>query len=127
MDKLTFPNMRADLALCFKQLHEICKGDRKLAVMSVPPQQTDFDMQFHSAFDELQAYRDTGRMPDEIRWIPVNEKIPEDTVIGCDKWGNVEPVLYIAPIKKWKIMPDACITMEVIYWMPLPHPPEVPI
>lgn len=67
MDRLTYPNMKADLDLCFKQLHEICGGDRSLAIMSVPPQQTDFDMQFHSAFDELQAYRDTGLMPDEIK------------------------------------------------------------
>ena len=77
--------------------------------------------------DRLALYEDTGLEPEEIpRWIPVseNDKKPDDTVIGCDKWGNVEPVLYIPPLKKWKIMPNACIEMDVIYGQSKPQPPK---
>ncbi len=81
--------------------------------------------EYDAILDRLAAYEDTGLEPDEIQhWIPVSEGLPKNTVIGCDKWGNVEPVLYIAPIKKWKIMPNASVTMEVTHWMPLPKPPK---
>ena len=60
MDKLTYPNMKADLELCKEQLKEICNGERNLAVMRIPPQKIDFDLQFSAAFKELQAYRNTG-------------------------------------------------------------------
>jgi len=73
----------------------------------------------------IDAYRNTGLEPEEIpQWIPVSKEKPNDTVIGCDKWGNVEPVLYIQSLKKWKIMPNACVEMDVIYWQPLPQPPK---
>jgi hypothetical protein len=74
-----------------------------------------------AAVDELSHRAAPENKP---QWIPVSERLPNTTVIGCDKWGNVEPVLYIAPIKKWKIMPNACIEMNVIYWQPLPQPPK---
>ncbi len=56
--ELQYPNMRADIELCRKQLYALCRGERgPTAVMSVPPQETDFDMQFSAAFDELEAAR----------------------------------------------------------------------
>ena len=56
--ELQYPNMRADIELCRKQLYALCRGERGLtAVMSVPPRETDFDMQFSAAFDELESAR----------------------------------------------------------------------
>lgn len=41
---LKYPDMRADIELCRKQLCELCRGEHgQTAVMSVPPQETDFD------------------------------------------------------------------------------------
>lgn len=56
--ELQYPNMRADVELCRKQLYALCRGERgQTAVMSVPPQETDFDIQFSAAFDELESAR----------------------------------------------------------------------
>lgn len=56
--ELKYPDMRADIELCRKQLCELCSGEHgQTAVMSVPPQETDFDMQFLAAFDELEEAR----------------------------------------------------------------------
>ena len=56
--ELQYPNMRADIELCRKQLYALCRGERgPTAVMSVPPKETDFDMQFSAAFDELESAR----------------------------------------------------------------------
>ena len=64
---LQYPNMKADLELCYKQLFAICKGERgPLAVMSIPPRTDNFDMQFSAAFDELKAYRETGLEPEDV-------------------------------------------------------------
>ena len=60
MDKnqLSYPHIKADVELCRKQLYALCRGERgPTAVMSVPPQETDFDMQFSAAFDELESAR----------------------------------------------------------------------
>lgn len=60
MDKnqLSYPHIKADIELCRKQLYALCRGERgPTAVMSVPPQETDFDMQFSAAFDELESTR----------------------------------------------------------------------
>ena len=55
---LEYPQLKADLDLCEKQLYEICKGERTgLTAMSVPPRPDNFDMQFSAAFDELRARR----------------------------------------------------------------------
>lgn len=65
---LQYPNMKADLELCYKQLFAICKGERgPVAVMSIPPRTDNFDMQFSAAFDELKAYRETGLEPAQIK------------------------------------------------------------
>lgn len=56
--ELQYPHIRANIELCRKQLYALCRGERgQTAVMSVPPQETDFDMQFSAAFDELEAAR----------------------------------------------------------------------
>lgn len=60
MDKnqLSYPHIKADIELCRKQLYALCRGERgPTAVMSVPPQETDFDVQFSAAFDELESAR----------------------------------------------------------------------
>lgn len=60
MDKnqLSYPHIKADIELCRKQLYALCRGERgPTAAMSVPPQETDFDMQFSAAFDELESAR----------------------------------------------------------------------
>ena len=56
--ELQYPHIRANIELCRKQLYALCRGERgQTAVMSVPPQETDFDMQFSAAFDELESAR----------------------------------------------------------------------
>ena len=56
--ELQYPHIRANIELCRKQLYDLCRGERgPTAVMSVPPRETDFDMQFSAAFDELEAAR----------------------------------------------------------------------
>jgi len=57
-------------------------------------------------------------------WIPCSERMPENRVLGCDKYGNVEPVLYIHGKRKFVIMPNATVEMYVIAWQPLPEPYE---
>ena len=82
--------------------------------------------------EELKAYEDTGLNPEEITdgklltgWIPVSERLPGTTmVIGCNKWGNVQPVLYMSNANRWVIMPNGNIKMDVTYWMPLPESPK---
>lgn len=65
--ELQYPNMRADVELCRKQLYALCRGERgPTAVMSVPPQETDFDMQFSAAFDELESARACVSQLDEL-------------------------------------------------------------
>lgn len=65
---LNYPHMRADIELCRKQLCELCRGEHgQTAVMSVPPQETDFDMQFSAAFDELESARAcTDQLPTSL-------------------------------------------------------------
>ena len=66
--ELQYPNMRADVELCRKQLYALCRGERgPTAVMSVPPQETDFDMQFSAAFDELESARACVSQLDEVK------------------------------------------------------------
>ena len=66
MSNLSYPQIKADLDLCQTQLAELCNGEHNKAIMSVPPQETDFDMQISAAFDEVKAYRDTGLTPEQI-------------------------------------------------------------
>lgn len=56
--ELQYPHIRTNIELCRKQLYALCRGERsQTAVMSVPPQETDFDIQFSAAFDELESAR----------------------------------------------------------------------
>lgn len=81
---LQYPNMKADLELCYKQLFAICKGERgPLAVMSVPPRTDNFDMQFSAAFDELKAFREAGVEPETVKRL-VEELIKLEDIGGFD-------------------------------------------
>ena len=57
-------------------------------------------------------------------WISVDSKMPPHlaNVIGCDKYGNRENVVYLDNMKKWKIHPNFMVEMDVIAWQPLPEP-----
>lgn len=56
--ELQYPHIRTNIELCRKQLYALCRGERgPMTVMSVPPQETDFDVQFSAALDELEAAR----------------------------------------------------------------------
>lgn len=154
MDRLTYPNMKADLELCRQQLKELCGEERKTAFRRIPPQRIDFDLQFAAAFKELQAYRDTGLMPDEIpHWIPVSKNLPEyDELLQRYEDSTMKLISVLACgyldgdkelstceanrllIKKTGIKQlDAQYTgkwewskhfKEVVYWQPLPQPPK---
>lgn len=61
---LEYPQLRADLDRCEKQLYEICSGKRTdMTTMSVPPRPENFDMQFSAAFAELREYRKMAPIP----------------------------------------------------------------
>ncbi len=62
--KNDYPQLKADIDLCRKHLSDICKGN--ILPMCVPPYYKDFDMQFSAAFDELKAYRETGKTPEQV-------------------------------------------------------------
>ena len=74
MDGLKYPGMKADIALCYKFLSELCAitwagSDSyfpKMIMWSIPPTPENFDMQLSAAFDELEAYRATVLTPEEV-------------------------------------------------------------
>lgn len=77
---LEYPQLKADLDLCERQLYEICKGERtSLTAMSVPPRPDNFDMQFSAAFDELRERRKK------------EAEIPT-SVLGIDKDGAAHKI-----------------------------------
>ena len=53
--------------------------------------------------------------PQEPRWIPISEKLPEEDVayLVTVKQGYVMPALWVGNAENWK---------EVTAWMPLPQP-----
>lgn len=110
---LQYPNMKADLELCNKQLFAICKGERgPVAVMSVPPRTDDFDMQFSAAFDELKAYRESGLEPEMAQKL-TQETLKLEEQGGFDlflKWVQAEREgrLFVLPCpmgtKLWRVV-----------------------
>ncbi|HEX3018586.1 MAG TPA: hypothetical protein VHP31_12150 [Caproicibacter sp.] len=63
----SYPHIKADLALCENQLDALCNARPvEEASMHIPAVETDFDMQFQAAFDELKAYRNTKLTPEQI-------------------------------------------------------------
>jgi len=65
---LEYHRLRANLDLCEKQLHALCKGERgDIVAMSVPPRPENFDMQFSAAFDELREFRESGFLPTKTK------------------------------------------------------------
>lgn len=82
--------------------------------------------------ERLAAYEDTGLTPEEIerlkeqnRWIPVEERLPEDRedVLVCTKKGWILVAWYGPRGKRWHIvLSDACMIHEdIAAWQPLPE------
>ena len=83
---------------------------------------------------KLMEYEDTGLAPEEIkalnangktsehRWIPVEERLPEDGTYLCTLDGELcgldEPFTGMCGIENGKWDEEGC----VIAWMPLPEP-----
>lgn len=81
--------------------------------------------------DRLAAYEDTGFTPEEVqqmRWIPVEERLPEpgERVLATD-CGFVGE-FYINKRGKWQRYNVNCsellMALDILYWMPLPAPPS---
>lgn len=130
---LAYPSIKADIDLCYKQLHEICQGKHGCAVMSVPPEPTDFDMQLLAAFDELKAYRATGLTPEEIpHWIAVSERLPIESEYRDKSTGELVPLLVCVKGTEYpframydgKSWGDGWSRIAVTHWMPLPAAPK---
>lgn len=80
--------------------------------------------------DRLAAYEDTSLTPEEVqqmRWIPVEERLPEpgERVLATD-CGFVGE-FYINKRGKWQRYNVNCsellMALDILYWMPLPAPP----
>jgi len=92
----------------------------------------------YGALWKLMEYEDTGLAPEEIkalnangktsehRWIPVEERLPEDRedVLVCTKKGWILVAWYGPRGKRWHIaLSDACMIHEdIAAWQPLPEP-----
>ena len=58
-------------------------------------------------------------------WIPVTERLPEDTrdvLVWC---GITEKGCYSPSQHMWGVYDDGYSPIPVTHWMPLPQPPEV--
>lgn len=113
MDRLTKPNYKFDMLNIMQGLNRCTEIDEIM--------------------NRLAAYEDTGFDPDEIpRWIPVRVRLPEESeyrekatgelipLLVCVK-GTVYPFRAMYDGKSWG---DGTEKIDVIYWMPLPTPPE---
>ena len=88
---ISYQTIKADLERCNKQLHALCAGTHDgTAVMSVPPQTTDYDMQFSAAFDELAAYRAIGTV-DRLCELAEADNDGRCVVLPC----NVGDILFV--------------------------------
>lgn len=73
----------------------------------------------------LAAYEDTGREPEELRWIPVTEQLPIEwkEYIVMIKGATRPTTLYFNPeTVMWYEIDDG--VYPVTHWMPLPAPPK---
>lgn len=81
----SYPNVKADLDLCENQIDALC-GARPVgeATLHIPAVETDFDMQFNAALEELKAYRKTGFTPEELshRAAPENKATLSDISVA---------------------------------------------
>ena len=93
----------------------------------------------------LAAYEDTGLMPEDVavpqertRWIPVEERLPEDggddvlaIVYGrpeqnIELIGSIQIAAYCNDDSSWFVSEYPCWeNPRVTHWMPLPAGPEV--
>lgn len=98
------------------------------------------DCPIAAAFDRLAAYEDTGLTPEEVqqmRWIPVEERLPEEnvTVLAFNADPHAEKyvlaryrtVVYLGCYwcqfdQEYNSWCASC--WKVTHWMPLPQPPK---
>lgn len=62
---LEYPQLKADIDLCYKYLFAICRGE--ILCLSVPPRPENYDMQISAALDELKEYRRREKYADGSR------------------------------------------------------------
>ena len=79
--ELEYPQLKADIDLCYKYLFSICHGER--LALCVPPQKTCYDMQISAALDELKSYRDTGLTPVRAAELVEAEKEGRLVILPC--------------------------------------------
>lgn len=72
----------------------------------------------------LDEDNDDGTVVVPGRWIPVEERLPEDMqeTLCCFDDGFIATATYMVKYKDWELWQDAG---EVTHWMPLPEPPTV--
>jgi hypothetical protein len=107
-----------------KDLHITVYAGGDEAVAAVERIGKDWREQLEQAASEIE------RLRAERRWIPVEERLPEDrqTVIACFppvRSGDPTDVCAATFNKAqgWFAMEHGCYTAT--HWMPLPEPPEV--
>jgi len=82
----SYPHIKADLALCENQLDALCNARPvEEASMHIPAVETDFDMQFQAAFDELKAYRKTKLTSEQLEGCTAPKNKPNVSEISVAK------------------------------------------
>ena len=68
---------------------------------------------------------ETARLREALRWIPVEERLPDGGLILALVPPNIMGVAYLAgKIFMWPDVPDDREAIGVTHWRPLPDPPE---
>ena len=83
-------------------------------------------------WEEMMEVRDMAiaalREPEERRWIPVTERLPEpgERVLATD--GGFVGELYINSFGQWQRYNvnhhSLLMALDILWWMPLPEPPK---
>ena len=61
----------------------------------------------------------------QLKWIPVSERLPEDDTICILTNGVSNAIGYRGKVLGWHLIwTDYLVESEVTHWMPLPHPPK---
>jgi Zn finger protein HypA/HybF involved in hydrogenase expression len=82
--ELEYPQLRADIDLCYKYLFEMCKTGKR-PTLTVPPQKYCFDMQMSAAFDELKEFRVLHTAPETCTYYQINEDNGHWQCSECDE------------------------------------------